>query len=221
MLKIPNFEKCRQDSPEVLYFYSSSDATSAEVRVQFHGYIRGTVIYVDQPARIADELRRAQSTSAVPMPHILNHALRGSMRSFLKDAKEYLPTTIKPDCTERSFQKRLAILRSKKYHSVVAWLKKESILNEWLWGLELPDHEDLWDEMRFVFFTGDGQIGLSFEKPEVGDLVIELDRRTAESLVLRKSGDLYTLVTISIFTQQPMKHDVFDFQPYTLIDDEL
>jgi uncharacterized metal-binding protein YceD (DUF177 family) len=51
--------------------------------------------------------------------------------------------------------------------------------------------------MRFVFFTGDGQIGLSFEKLEVGDLVIELDRRTAESLVLRKSGDLYTLVTIS------------------------
>jgi hypothetical protein len=41
MLKISNFEKCRQDSSEALYFYSSSDATSAEVRVQFMAISEG------------------------------------------------------------------------------------------------------------------------------------------------------------------------------------
>jgi hypothetical protein len=119
------------------------------------------------------------------------------MRSFLKDAREYLPTTIKPDYTGRGLKKNLSVSAHKTYHSLVARLKKESIWNDWLWGLELPDHEELWQEVPYVFFTGDGQIGLSVEKPELGDLVVELDRRRAESLVLRKSGQDYMLVTIS------------------------
>jgi hypothetical protein len=108
------------------------------------------------------------------------------MRSFLKDAKRYLPTTSKPDGDCSSFFARLGLLCSGQYNKSIAKLRKQSIWNQWLWSLERE--ADLWAVWPFVFFTGDGQIGLAAEEAKVGDIVCELDGRKADSIILRKTA---------------------------------
>jgi hypothetical protein len=108
------------------------------------------------------------------------------MRSFLKDAKYYLPTTCKPDYTGRSWATYLRVICTKRYNSLVASVKRESIWHDWLWGLELPDHEDLWADWPFIFFTADGQIGLAAEEYQIGDIACELIEKKQTALSFAK-----------------------------------
>jgi hypothetical protein len=68
------------------------------------------------------------------------------MLSFLYDAQEFLPTTAKPSYSDRSWSKRQSVKWRKAYKAIVASARKRSIWDVWLRALELPDHEDLWDE---------------------------------------------------------------------------
>lgn len=182
------------NTSELLFVYSSKNVISWPGLIHLTCYLRGPILYIDRPAQITEDLRSHQNTPAIPMPPMLNHALRTSMRSFLKDAKEYLPTTCKPDYTGRSWATHLRVFCAKTYNSLVASIKKQSIWNDFLWGLELPDHEDLWAEWPFIFFTGDGQIGLAAERYQIGDIVCELYRKKADSIILRKVGQRFLVV---------------------------
>jgi hypothetical protein len=128
------------------------------------------------------------------MPEGLSRVTRRNIRSFLKDAKDdCFPTICKPDKLKYRSD-RFELFCSKIYHTLVAAVKKKTIWNEWFWGLGLPDHYDLWDDLPFIFFTSDGQIGLSAEEFRIGDLVLEFDRQNADCVVLRELGDGFLLV---------------------------
>jgi hypothetical protein len=182
------------NASELLFVYSSKKVISWPGLIPLTCYLRGPILYMDRPARISEDLRSHQNASAIPMPPTLNRALRTSMRSFLKDAKTYLPTTCKPDYTGRSWATHLCVFCTKTHNSLVASIKKQSIWNDWLWALELPDHEDLWAEWPFIFFTGDGQIGLAAEKYQIGDIVCEFDGKKADSIILRRAGPKFLVV---------------------------
>jgi Heterokaryon incompatibility protein (HET) len=181
------------DASEILV-YASKNVISSSNLIHLTCYLRGPILYVDRPAQTTADLRSHWNPSAIPMPPTLNQALRTSMRSFLKDAKDYLPTTCKPDYTGRSWATHLRVICTKRYNSLVASVKQESIWHDWLWGLELPDHEDLWAEWPFIFFTADGQIGLAAEEYQIGDIACEFDRKKADSIILRKVGSQFRVV---------------------------
>jgi hypothetical protein len=179
---------------ENLFVYSNMRMASWPGLLPLTCYLRGPILYIGDAAQITEELRAHGNELAIPMPTFLNRALRSSMRSFLHDAQDFLPTTCKPNYTYRSWQKRLSVFCRKSYSDIIASVKKQSIWNDWLWALELPDHEDLWEEWPYIFFTRDGQIGLAAEELQLGDLVCEFDRKKPHSIILRRANEQWFVV---------------------------
>jgi Heterokaryon incompatibility protein (HET) len=169
------------------FVYSSKTIDFRPDLIHLACYLRGTILYADRPAQISKSLRVHKKLSAFPMPVTLNQAIRASMRSYLKDAKRYLPTTTKPDNDDSDGPfARLGTLCSQISNAIVPSLRKQSTWKKWLRSLKLE--EDLWAHYPFVFFTGDGHIGLAAEAVQIGDIVCEFDGRKADCIILRKAS---------------------------------